>query len=564
MLNGDSIGREELLRAYPLVKHLESIGVVIKKDGIQRVANRCPRIQHKEKHYCVSINVAKEIWRCNDCGDGGSVIDWMAIEQGRHPNEIFKELVIKLGESKRVIPEPSVNTRLVNTYDYTDEQGNLLYQVCRYEPKDFKQRQPDGKGGWIRSMDGVTRVLYRLPAVLTSQLVICAEGEKDCDTLVELGWVATCNVGGAERWLTAYSDFLVGKDIIIIPDNDEKGAKHATMVADSLAEKANSIKVVAMPKPFKDTTEFVDSHSDKGKAAELLRVMFEKAPHTLKPLPIFTMTELETLYTKFQQQPEDNSLSLGKFLPSFNRMRPFIPGEVIFLIASTGVGKTVVAQQVAMSAAPLPTLFFELELPPELLFERFAQMQNKCDGEEVAKYYKIVKKPSQFTQLNHILVCPESGLSPSVIEKLIERSALKFGRKPVLVIVDYLGLVRAMGKSRYEITSDAAESLRVIARRTNTIVFSTVQISRPDKKNESIEVGLYDAKDSGSIENSASLVLGAWRPERETLMIKVLKNTKGMTGRIVECNFDGALMSITEKSKIQEADVPEARNPYAE
>src|SRR5262245_19146141 len=35
------------------------------------------------------------------------------------------------------------------TYDYQDEDGRLLYQVVRLEPKDFRVRRPDGAGGWI-------------------------------------------------------------------------------------------------------------------------------------------------------------------------------------------------------------------------------------------------------------------------------------------------------------------------------------------------------------------------------------------------------------------------------
>jgi len=558
MFNGESISREDVLKAYPLVKYLESLGVVIKKDGVQRTSNRCAKTQHGKKHFCVAINTEKEVFFCNDCKVGGSVIDWMAMEQGKSPIEVFRDLAIKLGERKKQETKPSGNPLIVKTYDYTDEQGKLLYQVCRYEPKDFRQRQPDGNGGWKWTMDGATRVLYNLPAVLASKTVVCAEGEKDCDTLIELGWVATCNVGGAERWLDAYSEFLSGKDVIIIPDNDSKGESHARIIADSLTEKANSIKIVSMPRPHKDTTEFVQSQPDKSRAAELLGQLFERSPHTLPPLPVFSMVELEEIYTKFQKRPDSNSLNLGNFLPSFNLMRPFIPGEVIVLIASTGVGKTVVAQRIAMSASPLPTLFFELELPSELLFERFAQMETNSDSYEVEKYYRALGTPvaANFSRLSHIMVCSESGLSPDNIEKLIDRSALKFGMRPVLVVVDYLGLVRAKGKSRYEVASDAAESLRIIAKRTNTIIFSTVQISRPDKRSEGIEVGLYDAKDSGSIENSASLVLGAWRPDRETIMLKVLKNTKGMTGRVVECNFDGARMSITERSKISPGDVP--------
>ena len=35
------------------------------------------------------------------------------------------------------------------TYDYRDEAGRLTYQVVRYPPKDFRQRRPDGSGGWV-------------------------------------------------------------------------------------------------------------------------------------------------------------------------------------------------------------------------------------------------------------------------------------------------------------------------------------------------------------------------------------------------------------------------------
>ena len=49
------------------------------------------------------------------------------------------------------------------TYQYTDETGVLLYEVLRYEPKTFRQRRPDGNGGWIWQLGDVRRVPYRLP-----------------------------------------------------------------------------------------------------------------------------------------------------------------------------------------------------------------------------------------------------------------------------------------------------------------------------------------------------------------------------------------------------------------
>src|SRR5262245_55268962 len=80
--------------------------------------------------------------------------------------------------------------RVVAVYDYRDEDGRLLYQTVRYEPKDFRQRRPDGQGGWVYRLDGVRRVLYRLPELNTadrSRPVFVVEGEKDADRLAALG-----------------------------------------------------------------------------------------------------------------------------------------------------------------------------------------------------------------------------------------------------------------------------------------------------------------------------------------------------------------------------------------
>jgi putative DNA primase/helicase len=43
----------------------------------------------------------------------------------------------------------------------------MLYQTVRYDPKSFKQRRPNGKGGWHWNLKGVRLVLYRLPGLLS-------------------------------------------------------------------------------------------------------------------------------------------------------------------------------------------------------------------------------------------------------------------------------------------------------------------------------------------------------------------------------------------------------------
>lgn len=148
-------------------------------------------------------------------------------------------------------PPRSVKRTVAATYRYRNAQGELLFEVVRYAPKDFRQRRPDGRGGWTWNVKGVERVLYRLPELLNAPLDACVfivEGEKDCDGLVAVGCVATTNPGGALKWKDLSDDSaLHGRRVAIIPDRDEKGRGHAVEVAAALHGKAETIKIVGLP-----------------------------------------------------------------------------------------------------------------------------------------------------------------------------------------------------------------------------------------------------------------------------------------------------------------------------
>jgi putative DNA primase/helicase len=155
--------------------------------------------------------------------------------------------------------------RIIATYDYTDEAGTMLFQVVRYEPKDFRQRCPDGSGGWSWSTAGVRRVLFRLPDVLQAiadqRPVIITEGEKDALSLIPKGWQATCNPGGAGKWEPGYTESLRGADTVVVPDNDTAGEKHLAVVANALHGNVDRLRVLRMPNEVngskvKDVSDF--------------------------------------------------------------------------------------------------------------------------------------------------------------------------------------------------------------------------------------------------------------------------------------------------------------------
>ena len=160
-----------------------------------------------------------------------------------------------------------------------------------------------------------------------------------------------------------------------------------------------------------------------------------------------------------------------------------------------------------------------------------------------------------------MLICTECALTPARVEDLVNRAELKLGVRPKLVLLDYVGLMQTEQTSRYERMSAIAESLKTVAKNTGTIIIMASQIGRK-KKEFGPEVGLHEGKDSGSLENSAGLVLGCWRDgeSNNTLFVQVLKNTKGETGPKIVCNYCGTNHRITERSPISQEDIPATRD----
>lgn len=158
--------------------------------------------------------------------------------------------------------------RVVAVYDYSDEAGSLAYQVLRYEPKSFSQRYLAESGGWI-NRKSPRQFLYQLPRVLQAPIVIVVEGEKDCDRLMEAGFVATTNAGGANApWLPEYTEALRGKEVILIPDNDPPGRKRVERIARSLVGCATVVYLDL--EGCKDVSEWFDKgHSE----LELIRLI---------------------------------------------------------------------------------------------------------------------------------------------------------------------------------------------------------------------------------------------------------------------------------------------------
>ncbi|MGA2798247.1 MAG: phage/plasmid primase, P4 family, partial [Thermoguttaceae bacterium] len=169
--------------------------------------------------------------------------------------------------------------RLVATYDYQAADGTLLFQSCRYVPKDFRQRAPKPGGGWLWSVKDIKKVPYRLPELIAadlSKIIFIVEGEKDADKLFPLGLIATTNAGGAGKWSKDFAQYFARRSVVILPDNDKPGRDHAHDITSKLYGTAASIKIIDLSGlPEKgDVSDWLNA----GHSVDELQTLVDAAP----------------------------------------------------------------------------------------------------------------------------------------------------------------------------------------------------------------------------------------------------------------------------------------------
>ncbi len=280
--------------------------------------------------------------------------------------------------------------RQIAAYDYRDESGALLFQVVRIEPKNFRQRRPDGTGGWSWKLGDTRRVLYRLPELLAADLnetVWIVEGEKDAHAVAALGLVATTNPGGAGKWRDEYNEPLRGRSVVTIPDNDSPGQRHAIDIARSLLNIAKSVRIVQLPglAPKADVSDWLAA----GGTAEKLIGLADRT------LPMTAANVADSASSRPALRVYNVADLLGLKLPPREYiLEPILRERDLMMIYSwRGVGKTMLALAIAYAIAaggkllswkstrPRRVLYVDGELPLQTLQERLAWLINSQDAQ---------------------------------------------------------------------------------------------------------------------------------------------------------------------------------------
>jgi hypothetical protein len=204
----------------------------VKENGQNHITACCPA--HDDSNPSLSISMTEDRILFN-CHAGCSFQDIIrALNMGNY----------SFGLSNKTNSELQ---KIIARYKYKNIEGKNVYDVVRFEPKDFRTQRPDGK--W--TLDGVTRVPYRLPQLLAGikegKEILLLEGEKDCDNAENIGLVATTFPGGAGKWRKEYSKWFQEAKVICLPDNDSAGRKGMDFIASEIVKVAKSVRWLELP-----------------------------------------------------------------------------------------------------------------------------------------------------------------------------------------------------------------------------------------------------------------------------------------------------------------------------
>lgn len=496
------------------------------KAGEKEFKAVCPF--HEDKKPSLNFNAATGKFYCHGCQAGGDILTFYGMLTGLDPVNDFPEILKRISEEFSINGQGAEKSKIVKTYEYLDEKGDLLFQVCRLDPKSFRQRRPDGNGSWSWNLAGIRRVLYRLQEVIEAREVILVEGEKDADRLCSLGFTATTNPGGAGKWRPEYSESLRGKDMIFIPDHDGPGKKHVEAVSKALTGIAASIRILTLPDlPEKgDVSDFLDRFEDETAAAEKLSILIEDA----KALPECRTDKLVFINAADWLETEPEAVD-QIFEDTFDA------GDKVTVIGSSKLRKTFFLDQMLLSlAAGRPFLKWRNSVPRRIVLIQF-EIRKHHKHRRIKRLARAMGiKKAELGDRFHILNARGLGITGPEGLKKITPQIMSYS--PDVIAIDPLYKLTVGAENTAEDSKVILNAFDVLAEKTGAAVLYVHHDSKGTP-------GDRDIRDRGAGSNvlgrdyDACFVMTAHAMEEETVVVEtLLRNYRPQEAVVVQWSVD--------------------------
>ena len=230
-------------------------------------------------------------------------------------------------------------------------------------------------------------------------------------------------------------------------------------------------------------------------------------------------------------------------------------GDVIVIGARPAVGKSALATQIASHLAESGKKigYFNLEMTEKQIYERFLSSASGIGLTRIRRAVSFTgNEKEQFDRANELLEQKEElyvttgSQTVSKIQKEIKKRSFD------LIIIDYLQLIKPEGRykgNRYAEVGEISHSIKAIATDFKIPVIVLSQLNRASAGREDKEPTMSELKESGDIEQDASIIILLWNldDEEREKGCKVAKNRQGKIGKVT-MRFNGDLMKFEEIS----------------
>lgn len=376
----------------------------------------------------------------------------------------------------------------------------------------------ESKGGKYLSGPGEPVRAYNLDSLDGAEEVILTEGEYDCIRLHEIlqasddertRRIAVVGLPGTNAWPDDLDDRLLDiKRIYLGFDSDEPGRLAAERIRDRIGSRARILTLPSVDGQKCDWTEFLlpkqDGHRFANEhpyaghtAADVLRLMSAAAGRR-----IHSVAESGAAWRAYRLA--NTGLQTGWDQLDAYIAPGLLPGQVMFVLAKTGTGKTLLLCNMAYQMRRHHILFISLEMTREEVYHRL---------ERIYLFHHPHATTTELeTALTNIWICDENRLGEKDIAALVSEYEVETGHRPELAMVDYLGYYArgARGSSPYEKTTNAAMQLKGDAKAARLAVIAPAQVNRMAKDGQPID--LDDARDSVTGDTRVLLADGTFAP----------------------------------------------------
>lgn len=428
-------------------------------------------------------------------------------------------------------PKTKYSTTASQTWAYKDKGGETVFEVRRFDEVGDGKRKickpfTNGRAG----LKDENRILYNLDAMNAEpeDFVVLVEGEKCAEAVTESGYIGTTNPMGSGQWKPefGYGEALRGRDVLVIPDADEEAEKWLEAVRLDLFGKVKSLQVAALPDGWAEAHpefkghDIADYKEVEGELAMIdlickLRAETKTQPYGAEEGIVVTPNDALRELAELHAAGQFEKIKFNQWIPGLNVVA--YRSDLVVVMAQTGTGKTRALHNIPFHIKDLNYLMFDLELSRGILGLRYASMATGMTTKEILRKIKAGNCPHMPT-IDHIHLDNTGNID---LDYMRDRVHLieDITQKGIDVVgIDYIGLMKKKGfNSRYGALSEHVEGFKGFLNESGRTGIISTQCGRSSEGEEGYFKcpSMFAAKDSGSVENSAQLVIRMWRTSPE-------------------------------------------------